>query len=478
MSARHLLLMRRSKLAPPLALAAWTAENGVTVYDFSQAPGTDLSATGWTKVGNAGSTAKISATNTVDLAYATGEAAYYIDTGNVVHYAEAYLVPVNGTPASFPLCVRLIDTSNFVGLRIQRTQIELYQRVAGTFTSLAITGTSNVTVYTEGVYRLEARADNTVALYFAGNLLGAYNMPAGLNAATKVGMVIRSAGTLANALDNFHIQVGAPLHGQGNGSWCWFADPRAVSANGRTWYCFTRIVTINTGYGSVVIAQYDHTSGVTTQYVLKAGFAALEDDHCNPTILIRPDGCLVVFYTLHSSPTGIWFRISVNPYDASAWGAEAVFAAPSGGSINYVTYPSPVMLSAESNKVYVFFRGIAQGMCVVTSTDLATATAPASDGAASGTVTWSAAAAWVQQLISTEKGVYHKVWSDGVSRIDFALTDAKGGDVGAKIDVRHFYYTGGTAYASDGTPLAAFPWVITTATSIATSDVPDSYGDM
>jgi len=465
--------------ATPAALApAWPAQGNIIKFDFAGANvGADLSTLGFVKAGGAGSTAKVSSTGAVDLVYSGSDASYIYDTGDRVHSAEASLTN-QAVANSLPLCVRMIDVNNFIGIRVTAANAQVFKRVAGTFTSLFLLGTSAVPGGA-GPWRLEARADDTLAIYFAGVLLATAAIPAELTAATGVGCVVHSVGQ-ANAFDDLHVYTGPITHGRASGAWCWFADPRAVSASGKTWFGYTRQAGISTGNGIIGVTELDHTTGLATEYQLKTTTVGWADDHTNPTFLIRPDGRLVAFYCEHTSTVGIRYRISVNAHDASAWGAESTILAPSGsGNDHDRTYPSPVMLSSQSNKIYLFFRGEASGLCCATSDDLATATAPASNGAANGTVTWSAITIWMNTLgVPTQKGVYHKVWDDGFGRIDFAITNADEGSSGIKTDVRHFYYDGTTARGSDGAPLAAFPLTIVDATPIATRQTPDNYGNV
>lgn len=456
----------------------WPTQGSLQLFPFTQAVGTDLTTLGWVKTGNSGGTAKVSSTQSVNLTFGSGETAYTFDAGSRVHYADSYVNPQAGTPSSFPLCVRMIDASNFIGLRTGGSGIELFQRVAGTFTSLFALGAAGPNT-TFGPYRIEATADDKVRLYFGGNLLFSGVIPAALTAATKVGLVIRTT-TYANAFSDLRIYTGKPLHGRANGSLCWFAEPRAVSAQSKTWFGYSRPLSINGGYGNCCIGEFNHTTGLTTEFIIKANALGYNDDHSQPSFLIRPDGRLVAFYCNHGD-TAIHMRVSVNAYDATVWGAEADIVTDVDPD-NVITYPSPVMLSAQSNKIYVFYRGIAQGLTCITSTDLAAATAPASSGAAMGTVTWSSPAVWIATITSpTDKGVYHKVWSDNVSRIDFACTNATPRSLVPGLtlkDVRHFYWDGTTARASDGAALAAFPLTTNAMTAIATSAAPDSYGDI
>lgn len=456
-------------IRPPVDLAAlnqarvgvvpppvWPAQGAVSVINWSSySVGTQVgSIPGWAQSGGTASFT-VNATGGIDIT-STADAIVMYDTGSPVYYVEAPLLTI-GT-GNFPICVCCKDVNNFIGLRINspENRAELIQRVGGTFTTL-LQPYSLTPANLVDTYRVEVRADNTVALYWENMLVGVATIPDALVGATKIGMQAHGATTTANMVGNWSIYLGPALRGNatvgGTGSWCWFAEPRAISANGKTWIGYTSPDIAHPSYGKVHVQQRDHATGAITDYVL-VDYYNWGDDHSNPTILIRPDGRLVAFYIYHGDNLGIRYRISVNPYDASAWGAETLFAAPSSQITQTArSYPSPVMLSNESNKVYVFFRAGAD-ISVVTSTDLATVAAPAADGAAQTAATWSTEQVWLPSPGNhAVKGMYHRIMNDGVSRIDFATSFASTSAADPYVDIRHMYYSGGKFYNTNGAEL-------------------------
>jgi hypothetical protein len=325
------------------------------------------------------------------------------------------------------------------------------------------------------VYRLEARADDTVAFYAEGLLIGTAAIPAALSASTNVGMGIH-AQTLTNAVGNWTVYAGPQIHGATyTGSWCWFGEPRAVSASGKTWAGLVMQDYPVQNHGAINIVQIDHSTGASLQYTLISG-VSWPDDHNVPGLLIRPDGRLVAFYCQHIDQNGIRYRVSVNPYDASAWGAETIFAVPYTGT--GTCYPSPVMLSGAANTVYVFFRDGDNNWSYVKSTDLATVAAPASDGAAQTAATWSVLTVAIPTPGGpSTKGIYCRQSSNGVDRIDFTATYAQAAMAGTKVDVRHAYLKAGVLYQSGGqavgtsTGLGSATTTTFTASAAATSIV-------
>jgi hypothetical protein len=135
-----------------------------------------------------------------------------------------------------------------------------------------------------------------------------------------------------------------------SGAWSWFGDPRSVYHEGARRRTYTGWVSTN---GSVQVASYDHDSGLRTITTLKSRLQI--DDHDNPSILVRPDGRLLVFWSTHGGDN-MWYRRSARPEDITAWEPERVLPTNTPGTNGY-TYPNPVQLPAEGNRIYLFWRG-------------------------------------------------------------------------------------------------------------------------
>jgi hypothetical protein len=135
-----------------------------------------------------------------------------------------------------------------------------------------------------------------------------------------------------------------------SGAWSWFGDPRSVYHEGAHRRTFTGWVARD---GSVQVASYDHDTGQRVVATLRARLQI--DDHNNPSILVRPDGRLLVFWSTPPARrcgTGA----SARPEDVTAWEPERRLPTNTPGSRGY-TYPNPVQLSAEANRIYLFWRG-------------------------------------------------------------------------------------------------------------------------
>jgi BNR repeat-containing family member len=135
----------------------------------------------------------------------------------------------------------------------------------------------------------------------------------------------------------------------GKGSWSWFADPRAVD--------------LGPPYTETIVGWIDWTGNVTVGAIDPAcGFQQTDvvghlfhDDHGAPAILVEPDKRITVFWSGHNGHT-MSYRTSVNPGDISSWGPVQHVISRLPGHLGF-TYPNPVLLSGEGDKLYLFWRG-------------------------------------------------------------------------------------------------------------------------
>ncbi|MET0761070.1 MAG: BNR-4 repeat-containing protein, partial [Thermoleophilaceae bacterium] len=140
--------------------------------------------------------------------------------------------------------------------------------------------------------------------------------------------------------------AGAAVPPIGDGAWSWFGDPRAVSHNNRTYVGWVDLE------GDIKVSSFDHRSGERVTAVLAARLN--RDDHANPSIHVRPDGRLVVFYSRHVGPA-MHYRVSSQPEDISSWEAPQKLPVNVPGIRGY-TYPNPIRLAGEG-RTYLFWRG-------------------------------------------------------------------------------------------------------------------------
>lgn len=137
----------------------------------------------------------------------------------------------------------------------------------------------------------------------------------------------------------------------GESAWCWFADPRALhfeTPDGRI--NSTYVGYIDT-HGNVRAMQYDFNKEEQTEVLVRSWFQP--DDHNNPTFLALPDGRIMVFYSRHTDEPCFYYRVSQVPGDITTLGEERVLKTDAN-----TTYPSPFILSADPDHIYLCWRGI------------------------------------------------------------------------------------------------------------------------
>ena len=215
-----------------------------------------------------------------------------------------------------------------------------------------------------------------------------------------------------------------------DGAWCWFGDPRAVTVARRHTRTFVGYITSS---GDAEVAQFDHDTGELTREIVKAELQV--DDHANPSLLVRTDGRLMVFYCGHR---GKWmvYRTSSVAEDIGKWGRPSAASGYSSATAGY-TYPNPVLLSRENDRRYVFWRGT-DFLPMVCYTDTG--------------MEWSEAVSLLQGEGVTP---YVKVASDGDSTIHFALTNDHPRDE-PENSVYYFRYEDGEFRRADGTSLGGW----------------------
>jgi len=148
-----------------------------------------------------------------------------------------------------------------------------------------------------------------------------------------------------------------------DGAWCWFSDPRAVYYEGNRSQTFAAWVASD---GSIMIGAYDHDTGLLTETVLHERLEV--DDHDVPSILVRDDGRLMVFYSRHSEDD-FYLRVSKKPEDIGSWSEARVLNPndndqyPAEESRAYC-YSNPYQLAEEGSRVFLFWRGIGNKPCL------------------------------------------------------------------------------------------------------------------
>ena len=192
-----------------------------------------------------------------------------------------------------------------------------------------------------------------------------------------------------------------------DGAWCWFADPRAVWADSKV---MAGSVTTS---GDVVVNVYDPATKKRETVTLAKDFE--RDDHDVPAFVKLADGRWAVFFSKHTGPD-MFMATTTRPGVLTEWTKprpinpnDPAYRGPNG-ALNAYTYPNPVSLSGERNRLFLFWRG--QNWKPTTST---------SDDQGR---TWKPGKILVSPADqSPANRPYMKVASDGRSSIHFAFTD-------------------------------------------------------
>ncbi|MFH1502862.1 MAG: glycoside hydrolase family 88 protein [Candidatus Eisenbacteria bacterium] len=227
---------------------------------------------------------------------------------------------------------------------------------------------------------------------------------------------------------------GAYPHVSEDAAWTWFGGPRAVTYEGRHRRTYTGWISSR---GEVRVASIDD-DGVVAE-TLWTGQDP--DDHSNPSILVLPDGRLMVFCSPHRwrrttgrrerADGGILYRVSVRPEDVSEWEPSRMIEDNVSGGFGW-TYPKPFRLSGEDDRIYLFWRG-GNGRPVLAFSD---------DG-----VKWDLSGVFVE---TGGKRPYLVVASDDVDEMHVAFTRGHP-DEESENGVYYLKYRDGSLYRADGT---------------------------
>ena len=226
----------------------------------------------------------------------------------------------------------------------------------------------------------------------------------------------------------------APIVLSDDGGWCWFESPRALIQGSRL-----IVGTVASGWsdasrrGDINAVVHDLATGTTTIFELHDQLEL--DDHDSPAFLARPDGRIVTLYAKHGSENRFYYRISTANNPAS-WAAEQTFTPTASTQL---TYSNVFMLSAESNRVYDFYRGLDASYkpSYAYSDDLGQ--------------TWRSGNVVINVPSTQLHRPYARYASNGTDTIHITYTEAHPRDFDNSI--YHVYYKGGTLYRSDGTAI-------------------------
>ena len=124
------------------------------------------------------------------------------------------------------------------------------------------------------------------------------------------------------------------------------------ATSNRTYFAYMSGV----GYGTaqtfgVYVTYLDHATGAWA-VPFSLGTVTMYDDHAEPSVCVLADGRILVEYGAHSTP--MYFKISTNAHDLTAWGTEtAVVPANAGGQAWNANFPCVFCIGD-----YVYFLGL------------------------------------------------------------------------------------------------------------------------
>jgi PKD repeat protein len=214
-----------------------------------------------------------------------------------------------------------------------------------------------------------------------------------------------------------------------DGAWTYFTEPRAVNYAGS--HRRTYVGWIDSR-GQIVVSSYDHDTRVRTRAVVQTGERV--DDHNNPSLIVRADGRLLVFYSVERR-RHLVSRLSRRPEDVTAWGPARRLRTNVRGRHGY-TYPNPVWLADEQRPLFLFWRGGSFEPTFSTSVDSSS---------------WTQARRWIA---GNGQRPYVVFDSNGRDRIDFALSDGNPSELATSI--YYMRYRDGRLKRGDGTRIARF----------------------
>jgi hypothetical protein len=234
-----------------------------------------------------------------------------------------------------------------------------------------------------------------------------------------------------------------------NGIWTWYGEPKAVYYEGthkRTYIGW------NDSTGTQHVGYYDHETNTTTSVVLPRKYPA--DDHNHPSVIVRPDGRIMIFHTGHDGKE-ISEYISRNPEDLSVLDTFTVRV------LDWCCYPNVCFLKNEGTqgRYYLFFRDLNQEPWFRTSDDWGK--------------TW---ATEKNFYTNNPKGYkpYTKYHSNGVDEI--AITIERENRAGAAKPTYFMKYKNGAFYKANGVKLGTVDQLPIVNTTLDTLVYPGFYG--
>jgi hypothetical protein len=155
-----------------------------------------------------------------------------------------------------------------------------------------------------------------------------------------------------------------------DGAWSYFSDPRAVQVTVPRKLLWTGWVTSN---GSIAAGTYDPATQRVQTMVLHDRLQ--NNDHANPSVLALPDGRITYFWSAHNG-LFMYYRTTTVAGDVHSFGPLRTLPVRLSGDRLY-TYSNPMLLPAEGNRLYLFWRSQYTHQVFSTSDDLGAHWSPA-----------------------------------------------------------------------------------------------------
>jgi len=244
-------------------------------------------------------------------------------------------------------------------------------------------------------------------------------------------------------------------------AWTEVAGPHAYYDAGRTYIAAVRG---NDNPNDISVWAYVHATTaiegpVLLRDALDGGATTTPDSHLGPAVIVLPSGKIVAAYCGHQAST-MFLKVS-DGVSGATWHTDGfsppISLTPTAGTY---TYPCLAYTSAN-NRVWLFYRYLDGGNTGI-------ARARSDDGG----LTWFGGTKMFQ---TTDSLTYFAFASNGVDRVDFAVTDGPPDQVGG-YGLWHFYMDEtGDVFRSDGTEITPFTYPL--ATTDLTEIVATSGGD-
>jgi hypothetical protein len=135
------------------------------------------------------------------------------------------------------------------------------------------------------------------------------------------------------------------------GAWCWFADPRSLHYENISGTINSTYIGYIDVHGTIKATQMNFITGKRSEVLIRSYFQP--DDHDSPSFLVLPDERIMVWYGRHTDESKWYYRISENAGDITTLGVEHSIILSAN-----VTYPSPFIMSADPDHIYMGWRGI------------------------------------------------------------------------------------------------------------------------